>query len=163
MVVLIVFAIIFAIVGIIGSVVPGLPGPPMSWVGMLLVFFAGKAGERPAPMSIKTLLIWLGITVLVTVLDYVIPVKTTQLTGGHKAASTGAILGLIVGMIVPPVGIILGSLLGAFLGELMVNDKGMWPAFKAGAGAFLGFLMGTGLKLVTSGVMAWLIIKYAFL
>ena len=163
MVVLIVFAIIFAIVGIIGSVVPGLPGPPMSWVGMLLVFFAGKAGERPAPMSIKTLLIWLGITVLVTVLDYVIPVKTTQLTGGHKAASTGAILGLIVGMIVPPVGIILGSLLGAFLGELMVNDKGMWPAFKAGAGAFLGFLLGTGLKLVTSGVMAWLIIKYAFL
>ena len=63
MVVLIVFAIIFAIVGIIGSVVPGLPGPPMSWVGMLLVFFAGKAGERPDPMSIKTLLIWLGITV----------------------------------------------------------------------------------------------------
>ena len=55
MVVLIVFAIIFAIVGIIGSVVPGLPGPPMSWVGMLLVFFAGKAGERPDPMSIKTL------------------------------------------------------------------------------------------------------------
>ena len=54
MVVLIVFAIIFAIVGIIGSVVPGLPGPPMSWVGMLLVFFAGKAGERPDPMSIKT-------------------------------------------------------------------------------------------------------------
>jgi uncharacterized protein YqgC (DUF456 family) len=163
MVVLIVFAIIFAIVGIIGSVVPGLPGPLMSWVGMLLVFFAGKAGERPDPMSIKTLLIWLGITVLVTVLDYVIPVKTTQITGGHKAASTGAILGLIVGMIVPPVGIILGSLLGAFLGELMVNDKGMWPAFKAGAGAFLGFLLGTGLKLVTSGVMAWLIIKYAFL
>ena len=163
MVVLIVFAIIFAIVGIIGSVVPGLPGPPMSWVGMLLVFFAGKSGERPDPMSIKTLLIWLGITVLVTVLDYVIPVKTTQLTGGHKAASTGAILGLIVGMIVPPVGIILGSLLGAFLGELMVNDKGMWPAFKAGAGAFLGFLLGTGLKLVTSGVMAWLIVKYAFL
>ena len=163
MVVLIVFAIIFAIVGIIGSVVPGLPGPPMSWIGMLLVFFAGRAGEKPDPMTITTLLIWLGVTILVTVLDYIIPVKTTQLTGGHKAASTGAILGLIVGMIVPPVGIILGSLLGAFLGELMVNDKGVWPAFKAGAGAFMGFLMGTGLKLAVSGVMAWLIIKYAFL
>ena len=85
------------------------------------------------------------------------------MTGGHKAASTGAIIGLLVGMLVPPVGIILGSLLGAFLGELLVNDKGIWPAFKAGIGAFIGFMMGTGLKLVISGVMAWLIIKYAFL
>lgn len=163
MVALIVFAIIFALVGIVGSVVPGLPGPPLSWVGMLLVYFAGRVGDKPDPMTLTVLLIWLGITVLVTILDYVIPVKTTKLTGGHKAASTGAIIGLIAGMIIPPVGIILGSLLGAFLGELMVNNKGMWPAFKAGAGAFVGFLLGTGLKLAVSGLMAWMIIKYAFL
>lgn len=163
MTVLIVFAIIFAIVGIVGSIVPGLPGPPISWIGMLLVFFADKAGDRPDPMTLTVLLIWLGVTILVTIMDYVIPVKTTAMTGGHKAASTGAIIGLIVGMLVPPVGIILGSLAGAFLGELLVNNKGMWPAFKAGAGAFLGFMLGTGLKLVTSGIMAWLIIKYAFL
>lgn len=163
MVALIVFAVIFALLGIVGSIVPGLPGPPFGWVGMLLVYFAGKVGERPDPMTTACLLIWLGVTVLVTILDYVIPVKTTQLTGGHKAASTGALIGLFVGMILPPVGIILGSLLGAFLGELMVNNKGLWPAFKAGAGAFLGFMLGTGLKLVVSGIMAWLVIKYAFL
>ena len=148
MVALIVFAIIFALVGIVGSVVPGLPGPPLSWVGMLLIYFAGRVGDKSDAMTLTVLLIWLGITVLVTILDYVIPVKTTKLTGGHKAASTGAIIGLIAGMIIPPVGIILGSLLGAFLGELMVNNKGMWPAFKAGA---------------VSGLMAWRIIKYAFL
>lgn len=163
MIALIVFAIIFAIVGIVGSVVPGLPGPPLSWLGMLLVYFADKVGDKPEPMTLATLLIWLAVTVVVSILDYVIPIKTTTMTGGHKAASTGAIVGLIVGMLVPPVGIILGSLLGAFLGELMVNNKGMWPAFKAGAGAFLGFMLGTGLKLAVSGVMAWLIIKYAFL
>lgn len=163
MVALIVFAVIFALAGIVGSVVPGLPGPPLSWVGMLLVYFADKVGDRPEPMSLTVLLIWLGVTVLVTILDYVIPVKTTTMTGGHKAASTGALLGLIAGMIIPPVGIILGSLLGAFLGELLVSNKGVWQAFKAGAGAFLGFMLGTGLKLVVSGVMAWLIIKYAFL
>ena len=163
MVVLIVFAILFAIAGIIGSIVPGIPGPPLSWIGMLLVYFADKVGDRPDPMTVSTLLIWLAVTVIVTILDYVIPINTTKLTGGHKAASTGAVIGLVVGMLVPPVGIILGSLLGAFLGELMVSNKGVWQAFKAGAGAFLGFLMGTGLKLVVSGIMAWLIVKYAFL
>ena len=163
MVVLIVFAVICAVVGIIGSIMPGLPGPPLSWLGMLLVFFADKVGDRPDSMTITTLLIWLGITILVSILDYIIPVKTTAMTGGHKAASTGALIGLIVGMLLPPVGIIMGSLLGAFLGELMVNNKGMWPAFKAGIGAFIGFMLGTGLKLMASGVMAWLIIKYAFL
>ncbi|MBO4476562.1 MAG: DUF456 domain-containing protein [Bacteroidales bacterium] len=163
MTVLIVFAVLFAVLGIIGSIVPGIPGPPLSWIGMLLVFFAGRVGERPDPMSLAYLLVWLAITITVTVLDYVIPAGVTRMAGGHKAASTGAILGLFAGMILPPVGIITGSLLGAFLGELLVTDKGVWSAFKAGAGAFLGFILGTGLKLCVSGVMAWLIVKFAFL
>ena len=163
MTVLIVFAVLLAIAGIIGSVVPGIPGPPLSWIGMLLVYFADKAGDPTDPMSATVLLVWLAVTVIVTVLDYVIPIEATRVAGGHKAASTGAVLGLVAGLLVPPLGIIAGSLLGAFLGELLVTDKGVWAAFKAGAGAFLGFILGTGLKLVTSGIMAWLIIKYAFI
>ncbi len=162
MVVLIVFAILLAIVGIIGSIVPGLPGPPLSWIGMLLVYLANKAGAVEDPMSTTILLVWLGITVIVSILDYIIPSGMTRMAGGHKAASTGALIGLFAGMFFTPVGVVMGALLGAFIGELMVNDKGVWAAFKAGAGAFLGFILGTGLKLVCSGVMAWLIIKYAF-
>ena len=163
MTVLIIFAILFAIAGIVGSVVPGIPGPPLSWIGMLLVFFADKVGDRPEPMTLAVLLIWLAITVIVSILDYIIPAKVTRLTGGHKAASTGALIGLFVGMFLTPVGVIAGSLGGAFLGELLVTNKGVWSAFKAGAGAFLGFMLGIGLKLCVSGVMAWLIIKLAFL
>ena len=163
MTVLIVFAVLFAVLGIVGSVVPGIPGPPLSWIGMLLVYFADKAGERPDPMTLTCLLIWLAVTIIVTILDNVIPAGVTRMAGGHKAASTGAIIGLFAGMILPPVGIITGSLLGAFLGELLVTNKGVWQAFKAGAGAFLGFICGTGLKLCVSGVMAWLIVKFAFL
>lgn len=159
---LIVLAIILAIVGIIGSVVPGLPGPPLSWIGMLLVYFADKSADAQDPMSSTVLLVWLGITVLVSILDYVIPAGVTRIAGGHKAASTGALIGLFAGMFFTPIGVVTGALLGAFLGELMVNNKGVWAAFKAGAGAFLGFILGTGLKLVCSGVMAWLIVKYAF-
>lgn len=163
MTVLIIFAILFAIAGIVGSVVPGIPGPPLSWIGMLLVFFADKVGDRPEPMSLAVLLIWLAVTIIVSVLDYIIPAKVTRLTGGHKAASTGALIGLFVGMFLTPIGVIAGSLGGAFLGELLVTNKGVWSAFKAGAGAFLGFMLGIGLKLCVSGVMAWLIIKFAFL
>ena len=162
MTVLIIFAVVLAIVGIIGSIVPGLPGPPLSWVGMLLVYLANKAGAVEDPMSATVLLVWLGITVIVSILDYIIPSGMTRMAGGHKAASTGALIGLFVGMFLTPVGVVMGALLGAFIGELMVNDKGVWAAFKAGAGAFLGFILGTGLKLVCSGVMAWLIVKYAF-
>ena len=163
MAVLIIIAIFFALLGIVGSIVPGIPGPPLSWIGMLMVYIANRVGERLDPMSTACLLIWLAVTVIVSILDYIIPVKTTQLTGGHKAASTGALIGLVAGMFFTPIGVVAGSLLGAFIGELLVNDQGVWPAFKAGAGAFLGFMLSTGLKLVVSGIMTWLIIRYSFL
>lgn len=151
----IVLAVIFAVLGIVGSVVPGLPGPPLGWVGLLFVFIAGKVGGN-------VLLIWLAVTVAVTALDYIIPAQVTRLAGGHKAASTGALIGLFAGMFLTPVGMVMGTLLGAFLGELLVTDKGLWSAFKAGAGAFVGVLLSTVLKLAVTGVMAWSIVKYSF-
>jgi len=155
-----IFAILLGLIGIVGSIVPGLPGPPLSWVGMLLIYISGTKGGAD-PLSLKALLIWLAVVTLVTVLDYVVPAWFTKVTGGHKQASTGAIIGLFVGMLLPPVGIIAGSLLGAFLGELLFADRGVWDSFKASIGAFLGFISGTGMKLICSGIMLWQIIKYA--
>lgn len=151
-----ILALVAAAIGIVGSIVPGLPGPPVSWVGLLLLYI-GKCG-----ISMPMLIIWLVVTVVVTILDYVVPMWTTRFTGGHKAASTGAIVGLFAGLILPPVGMIFGSLLGAFIGELMVTDKGVWGAFKAGIGAFVGFIFGTGAKLIASGFMAYYIVKIVF-
>ena len=161
MTVLNILALICALIGIIGSIVPGLPGPPLSWVGMLLVFLAKSTGAGE-PMTTGFLLIWLGIVTLVTIVDYVVPAWTTRISGGHKAASTGAIIGLFAGMFLSPVGVIFGSIAGAFIGELLVTDKGVWSAFKVSIGAFLGFIATTGLKLVCSGIMAWYIIDYIF-
>ena len=155
-----ILAIVLGLVGIIGSVVPGLPGPPLSWVGLLFVYFSGRAGVAD-PMTPKFLFIWLAVVTVVTVLDYFVPAWFTKVTGGHKAAGTGAIIGLIVGLF-SPVSIIVGALLGAFLGELLVEDKGVWASFKASIGAFLGFLCGTGLKLICSGVMFYEILKFVF-
>ena len=158
--VLLTLAIVAGIIGILGSIVPGIPGPPLSWLGLLFIFIEKTPGPSGDPMTSGFLFLWLAITVVVSVLDYVVPAYLTRVTGGSKTAAKGAIAGLVVGLIVPPVGMIVGSLLGAFLSELLIEDKGAWDSFKASLGAFLGFICGTLLKLTVAAIMMYYIIIY---
>ena len=158
-----ILAIVLGLVGIIGSIAPGLPGPPLSWLGMLVLYIWGTgANGAGEPLSTTFLLVWLGIVIVVSVLDYFVPAYFTKLTGGSKWGSRGAIAGLFVGLIFPPVGMILGSLLGAFVGELLFAQQDTTTSLKSALGAFLGFMFGTGLKLICSAVMLFYIIIYAF-
>lgn len=156
-------AIILGVVGIIGSVAPGLPGPPLSWFGLLILYIWGNgtngAGE---PISTTVLLVWLGIVIVISVLDYIVPAYFTKLTGGSKYGGYGAMAGLFLGLIYPPVGMIAGSLVGAFVAELLFAGKDAGTSFKSAFGAFLGFLFGTGAKLICSAVMMFYIVVYAF-
>ena len=154
--ILIVLAIILAVIGIIGSVVPGLPGPPLSWAGLLLAFLSHKLGG--ADMTLTFVLIWLGVTVIVSILDYTVPAKFTKLAGGSKAGSRGALIGMLIGIFLTPIGMIPCSLAGAFLAELFQEDKTASQALKAALGTFAGFLVGTGMKLVVSVAMAYYIV-----
>ena len=160
MIVLGIIALVLGIIGIIGSVVPGLPGPPVGWAGMLMAFLAKGTDKAGDPMSMKLLLVWLVIMIVVSVMDYTIPSYFTKMTGGSKYASRGCIAGLILGMFFTPVGMIGGALIGAFLSEFIWADKGVWSSFKATVGAFLGFLCGTGVKLISSAVMMYYIVVY---
>lgn len=158
---LIILAVVCGLIGIVGSIVPGLPGPPVSWAGLLILFLGGGgANGSGEPMSTTFLLVWLAVTVVVSVLDYIVPAKFTSLTGGSKAAGRGAIAGLLVGMFVPPVGIFLGTFLGAFLAELFFGCKNGVRSVTAAFGSLLGFLFGTGLKLAAAGLMMYYIIVY---
>lgn len=157
---LVIAAIILGVIGIVGSVVPGLPGPPVGWVGLLLMYFAGGTDADGQTMSMAFLLLWFGIMVVATILDYVVPGMFTKLTGGSKYAGRGAILGLFAGMFIPPVGIILGSLIGAFLAEIIFAGKDAVSSVSSAFGAFLGFICGTGLKLIVSGLMLWYIFVF---
>ena len=154
--ILIVLAVILAVIGIIGSIVPGLPGPPLSWVGLLLAFLSHKLGG--ADMTLTFVLIWLGVTIIVSILDYTVPAKFTKLAGGSKAGSQGALIGMIIGIFLTPIGMIPCSLAGAFLAEMFQENKTATDALKASLGTFAGFLVGTGLKLIASVTMAYYII-----
>ena len=113
-------------------------------------------------MPLKTLIIWGVLTVIVSVIDYIVPMWFTKVTGGSKYAERGAIAGLVLGIIFTPIGMILGSFLGALLSEWYYTRAGFGQAFKAAVGSFLGFIMGTGLKTIVSVLMMWKIIAFCF-
>ena len=154
---IVILAILAGIVGIAGSILPGLPGTPVSWIGLLLLYVWG-----PEEMPMKTLVIWGVIVAVVSVIDYIVPMYFTKITGGSKYAERGAMAGLLIGIIFTPIGMILGSFLGAFLAELYYNRKGVGQALKAAIGSFLGFITGTGLKTIVSVILLWRIIVFAF-
>lgn len=155
--IIVILAILAGILGIAGSILPGLPGTPVSWVGLLLLYLWG-----PEDMPLKTLVIWGVVMVAVSVIDYVVPMYFTKLTGGSRYAERGALVGLLAGIILTPVGMILGSFLGAFLFELYYARNGAAQALKAAIGSFLGFITGTGLKTIASVLILWKIIIFAF-
>lgn len=156
-----ILAVVAGIIGIAGSILPGLPGTPVSWVGLLILYIWGNGTNAAGdPMSLKTLIIWGVVVAIVSVVDYVVPMYFTKVTGGSKYAERGAMAGLILGIIFTPVGMILGSFLGAFLAELYYTRQGAAQALKAAIGSFLGFITGTGLKTIVACLIMWKIIVY---
>jgi uncharacterized protein YqgC (DUF456 family) len=150
---LLILGILLIILGIIGCLVPVLPGPPFSFLGLILLHLT-RFGHFTNP----TLIILGVIAVVVTVLDYFVPIWGTKKFGGSKYGTRGATVGLIVGIFLGPAGIILGPLIGAFVGEMIFKDDISY-ALKAGFGSLLGFLTGIGLKLAASLVMTFYFVR----
>lgn len=149
-----ILGVILGIVGIVGSIVPAMPGPPVSWLGMLVMYLRFRE-----EVTSRELLIWLGVTIAVTVIDYIVPPRITKATGGSKAAVWGSAIGMLLGMFLTPVGMILGGLLGAFIAELLWGSQNGLKSAGAAFGALIGFVVGTGLKLAASVWMLVIIIS----
>ena len=148
-IVFVILGIVLLIVGLAGCVIPVIPGPIISYLALLTLQF----GVNPV-FTGDFLVMWAFIVMAVTALDYVIPIWGTKKFGGSKAGVWGSIIGLMMGIFAGPFGIILGPFLGALVGELMVG-KPLEKALKAAFGSFIGFLGGTGIKLVTASVIAY--------
>ena len=143
---------IFILLGIVGSFLPVLPGPITGWVGLLLLHLT-----KVIEMNWTFLGITLAIAIIVWGVDYVIPAWGTKKFGGSKYGVWGTIIGLIIGILfLGPLGIIIGPFAGAFIGEIIYDSKDGGRALKAAFGAFVGFMLSTGLKLITSLVFVYL-------
>jgi uncharacterized protein YqgC (DUF456 family) len=147
----------FMIIGILGSFLPLLPGPSMSWLGLLLLYLTNAVAINYWIIGITLL-----ITIVISVLDYVIPAAGTKKFGGSSYGIWGTNIGLVLGILAPiPFGFIIGPFIGAFIGELLYDYKDHGRALKAATGSFIGFLASTFIKFVICmmyfGLFLWIV------
>jgi len=147
--IIIILGALLILAGLLGSFLPVLPGPPISYVGLLLL----QLTSTP-PFSVQFLIIWALIVIAIMLLDNVVPAWGARKYGGSPYGVWGSILGLIAGFFFPPLGIIIGPIVGAFIGE-MAGGKTSDQALKAAWGSFVGFLAGTLMKVIASGMMGY--------
>lgn len=147
---------ILMLLGLLGCILPALPGPPVSYIGFLLLHFTDKVH-----FSTTQILVLLLLVVIAQIIDYFIPILGSKYSGGTKWGSWGAFIGSIVGLLFLPWGLILGPFLGAVVGEL-IGDADMKSALRSGTGALLGFLFGTILKLTLCMYFIFLFMRSVF-
>ncbi len=149
--------IVLLILGFIGCILPVIPGPPLSFGGLLLGYFTRWGGFD------TDLLLWLGAAAVVTtILDYILPIWATKKFGGSKRGVWGATIGLLLGIVFfPPFGIIIGPFIGAFVGEY-TSAANKHNALPSAIGSLIGFLLGTGMKFAVAGVVSYYFVVEVF-
>ncbi len=149
-------SIICLVVGLLGCILPMLPGPPLAYVGLLLLH-----ATEYAQFSSTQLWSCLFAVIVVQILDYITPILGSKYSGGTKWGNWGCVIGTIMGVFFLPLGIIIGPFIGAIVGELL-GGRGLSQAMKAGLGSLVGFLLGTVVKLLLCGYLVYLFIVEVF-
>ena len=155
---LISLGILLTLAGIIGCMVPIIPGPPLSFCALLLLSIA----YRWEVFSPQFLIATGTVTAVVTAFDYILPLIAARKFGASKLGILGSILGMIIGIIFfPPFGLLIGALLGAIFGEYIYNLNAR-ESLRAGLGVFLGTIISIFIKLGTCGVFAFYFFRALF-
>lgn len=146
---LIIIAGVFLFVGLLGCLIPVLPGITLSYLGLIILHWSDKV------QFTSTFLVGWGIAVVVLqIMDYYVPIWSTKKFGGSRLGVWGSTVGLIVGLFFGPFGVIFGPFVGALFGELVGGNK-LNVAFRSAFGAFVGFVIGTVFKLVVAVLMIY--------
>ena len=138
-----ILAVVCGLTGVAGCFLPVLPGPPVAYLGLLLVHWTDYA-----QFSGEYLALWAVLTAWIT-----------GRLGGSRQATRGAAIGTVAGLFFMPWGLVLGPFAGAFIGEMLHDRTDNVRAFRVAFGSFLAFVLGTGLKLVVSLLMTFAIVK----
>ena len=152
-----ILAIVFGVVGCVGCIVPVLPGVALAYAGYVCLYFCSYS-----EISVAWLVVFGVLTLIVSVLDYVLPSYMTKKFGGSKRAAWGATIGVLVGLFLGPVGVLFGPFCGALIGELSLDSKDSTRAFRAAFGSFAAFIFGVGLKLACCIAIAVPLVKSIF-
>ncbi len=154
-VIALIVASLFFLVGLIGTLFPIMPGPPVIWLGMLIYgFIAGFEN-----LGLYFMLAQAALVVAVMAVDYAFTALGSRYLGGSKAAFWGAAAGLLVGVFFFPFGLILGPFLGAAIADFIYR-RNTDLAIKSGFGASLGFLSALPIKIAIEAVMiTWFIVR----
>lgn len=145
-IILIILGVLCLITGLMGCILPFLPGPPVAYLGLVLLHFTDKV-----QYTTTQLIVWLLIVLVVQVLDYFTPMLGSKYSGGSRWGNWGCIIGTLIGLLFLPWGVIFGPFLGAVIGELLGN-KEFSQALRSGVGSLIGFLLGTFLKFVVVAI-----------
>ncbi|MBQ6058100.1 MAG: DUF456 domain-containing protein [Treponema sp.] len=150
---LVVTASVLLLAGLAGTVIPILPGVPLAWGGLLVSHFS-QITATPVWVLVVTGII----AVIITVIDSILQPYLTKLNGGSKYAVWGATIGLVISFFAGPLFVIIAPFIGAFIGEMIHDSSDSQRALKAAGGAFLGFMIGTGIKMICVFVYIWILI-----
>ena len=152
-------SIVLLILGILGTFIPVLPGLLLSLCGLLIYKFGTDA-------SLDMVYIWIFVflTAVSVVLNYVIPARTNRKYGGTRWGSVGSVIGTLAGMFFIPVpfGFLIGMFLGVFIGELLHDASDKKKAWNSTKGAVIGFLYGTGFNFMV-GLAMFLVVLFDIL
>jgi uncharacterized protein YqgC (DUF456 family) len=137
-----VIAALLIVAGLVGTVLPMLPGVPIVFAGMLLAAWA----DHFAHVGTWTLVVLGVLTLLALAIDFIAGMLGAKRVGASRSALLGALIGSVVGLFFGIPGLVLGPFVGALLGELLAGS-GMRKATDVGFGAWLGFIIGTAAKI----------------
>lgn len=140
------------VAGIIGCIIPGLPGPPLNYLSLICISFVTDG------FSTWFYIIWGSVSVAVLVLDYYLPVWVSKRFGATRAGIIGGVFGMIAGIFFTPIGMILGLIIGSVLGDLIAGKR-LDEAMQSGIGGAFGTLFSVGIKLLASVWMSWIFIS----
>ena len=151
---LLIVALVAGVVGLLGVVVPVLPGTLLSFGGLVCAYFV-----TGSTITTTQLVVCGIVSVIVILLDYLLPGYFTKVFGGTKSGITGATIGTFVGFLFGIPGIIFGPFFGAVIGEMVGGKTDIDRALSVGLGSLLSFLIGSGIKLIAGLYMIYHIIK----
>jgi uncharacterized protein YqgC (DUF456 family) len=144
---------VLIVIGVLGLILPVLPGAPLIFLGALLAAWA----EDFVYLGVWSLVVLGVLTALAVALDFVASAFGAQRFGASRRAVAGATIGAIVGLFVGIWGVLIGPFIGAAIGELTLR-RNLAAAGRAGVGAALGLALGTAAKLAIAFAMIGVII-----